>query len=388
MVKITMNNDNQLLEKLRSSVGQVSTTGRSKATAFPLDDQDEVVMGSSIEGRRERRRPARRAVPSEDLTAPLPIDDEDEESSQKGAVDDELKKAKDELSKAATEKKTALDKVADLEKQLKRSKEELEESQESVSVFEEMMREMTKKEENEPQDVIDIFYEFKAKAKAFDVANEELKKTKEKLAGLEKELAEAKKKVTDSEEALKKASVKPETSSSVAPVQADPKAEAEQKAKYEKALKDLDEATSKVAGLESLVKAKEAEIADLKERLNTALVAPVSTVAGSADINLDNDPIVSMVEKLIKEMEEVALENEQYLSKLEAELFPEGKPAETDTATKVEQTEKAAEVSSPVAPPAAATKSSALVNPPKEASAQAKAPLDKQAPTAQSTGKK
>ncbi len=234
---------------------------------------------------------------------------------------------------------------------MKKSNEDLEEAQESIGVYEEMMATFTKKQENDLQEFADLVYTWKGKAKEFNALEKTYAESKKQLADAKAELAVQQKAAADAKAALKAAKASSDSAAPIAPVAAPVAAvDGVLKAKYEQALKDLDAAKSKIAGLEKDVKTKEAQINDLKSRLQVAMASASSSSAAGPG---DEDPLIEMVEKLMKEMEEMARENEEYLAKLEQDLAGPQQQKQQEVpkiqVSKVEDAEKAPAPPKPVA---------------------------------------
>lgn len=349
-----------MLARLRTSVSNLNPTGRSRATNAPLDDKDDIVMGDS---QRQRRPRPRRNITSEELGAPLPMDDDDDTASTpvhvpQPAVATSGGDNSKELVKVKAEKQALEEKQKTLDAKLKKVSEELEEAQESISVYEEMMRSFTKKDENDLQDFVDLVGEWKGKAKVFDQgqkAIEDNKNMQKQMAQMKPDLDSQRQKLAEAETAARRTGDGRPTGASSSALDAATK---EWKAKYEQAIKDLDAAKSKVAGLEKDVKSKESEIAELKGRLQVALA---TNTGGGAPGSMEDDPLIEMVEKLMKEMEAMAKENEEYMARLEEEIFSADKPDDSSSETK--DTDSITPIPTP-----------ARVEPPKTASAPAASP--------------
>lgn len=317
--------------------------------------------------RQRKMRPRQRNIPSEDLGGPLPMDDDEVEPITPvpapapvpgarpapvpttaaaaaarpvappaavtaasnvppgGDLAKELAKVK--ADKAALE--TAQQK---LEASLKKASEDLNDAQENIAVYEEMMSSFTKKEDTDLQEFVDLVSEWKGKAKVFDQgqkAIEDNKTLQKQVAQMKTDLDAQKQKLVEAEAAAKKVGdSKPTGAVSTSALDSAAK---EWKAKYEQAIKDLDSVKSKVAALEKDVKSKESDIAELKGRLQVALA---TNTGGAASGTADDDPLIEMVEKLMKEMEAMAKENEEYMARLEEEIFSADKADESSSESK------------------------------------------------------
>lgn len=391
-----------MLARLRTSVSNLNPSGRSRATNTPLDDKEDVVMGETQ--RQRKMRPRQRNMPtSEDFGGPLPMEDDEIEpitpvaappapapvapvptagaATSGGDLAKELAKVKAEKAALETNQKK-------LEASLKKSGEDLNEAQENLAVYEEMISSFTKKEENDLQEFVDLVSEWKGKAKVFDQgqkAIEDNKTLQKQIAQMKTDLDAQKQKLVEAEAATRKIGDGKPTG---APTPALESAVREWKTKYEQAVKDLDAVKSKVAGLEKDVKSKESEIAELKGRLQVAL----ATNTGGASGSMDDDPLIEMVEKLMKEMEAMAKENEEYMARLEEEIFSADKADESSSESK--DTDSITPIPAPAQMQPAKQPASAQAPSPKmapaaqQSSAQVKAPQGPMKPGMQPQQKK
>jgi len=390
--------ENEILSKLRSSVSNMNTTGRSKANVTPLDDKDDVVMGQRkvVTGddgatAKRRMRPRRAPGPSDDaMVIPINLDDDDESTTgtampvkvaaspfappshatsatyparppmtavqaaaaptaaAPASTSTDVVKLREELGKVRAERTAFEEAKRKLETELKQVKEELDESKEGVEVWEDLVRTLAKKDECDPQEFYDIVDEWKGKAKVFEQgqkAVEDNKALQKQVAQLRDDLEAQKLKVAEAEAAAKKLNQSKPGSTGPAPTSsfaaATGPAQSEWKTKYEQALKDLDVARAKCTNLEKDLKGKEAEVAELKGRLQVAIATN-----SSAGVAGEEDPLIEMVEKLMKEMEAMAKENEEYMARLEEEIFSGDRQDDSSSTVEEEQ-----EVEEEVPPP-------------------------------------
>lgn len=311
---------------------------------------------------------------AEEIQPPNLNDDEDEKGPVAGP--EEVAKLREELGKVKADKVALEKRLSTAEEASKKTKAELEEAQENVGVYEELVTSFTKKEEADVQEFADLVSEWKGKAKAFDQAKammEKSKATEKELADLKGQHEAVKKKVADLEAENKTLKSKPPSVATSGPVPANVQAlqaDLQQtKTKWEQSKRDAEQRATKIGELEAALKAREKEVAELKAKLATASIAN----AGPAMVGVEDDPLIEMVEKLLKDMEEMAKESEAYLAQVEKDL-PRLSTGEEGSSNEGEKQE---EVSSEGPPMPAATK-------PKPASAAAAAPsTPAKAPTVQ-----
>lgn len=219
----------------------------------------------------------------------------------------EVGKLREELVEVKAEKSTLEKKLVGVQADLAKAKEDLEEVKDEITVYEELVTSFTKKDEADLQEFADMVSEWKGKAKAFDQAKVAMEKTKQ----IEKENVDLKAKL----ESMQQGKGAPAPAAAAVAATGGDK---ELQSKYEQAKKNLENANTRITQLEQTIKNKDGEIADLKSRLMKANAAASSGVVATGG---EEDPLIEMVEKLLKDMEDMAKESEEYLAQVEKE-FP------------------------------------------------------------------
>jgi len=194
---------------------------------------------------------------------------------------------------------------ADLSKKLEQVNSEYEEAKETITIHEDFFNSYGGTTDLEA--FADIVHNWKGKAKAYDQQGPAMKQMKDDMTSLKSQLEAEKKKVAQAEARAGK------TGSAVVAAGGSA-ASGELKDRYDRAVRDLEAARTKVAALEKQLREKDSEVTDLRSRLTTAL-------AGAGSAGGEDDPLVEMVEHLLKDMEQMAKESEEYLAQVEKE-FP------------------------------------------------------------------
>lgn len=250
---------------------------------------------------RGERRPGRLAR-GETVVAPIQMDDSDEHLAKEDAEVERLKGHLGELE----------EELAAVKAKLGAATAENAEYKETLEMHDDLFDHYGKTKDVE--EFANLCSTWKGKAKAFDAQVEPAKKMMEENSALKAQLASERQKVVDAEARASK--------SGAAVASAGSSASSADKARYEQALRDLEAARSKVAGLEKQLKQRDAECADLRSRLSVATAAAASSgSAAGVAAGGEDDPLVEMVERLLKDMEQMAQESEEYLAQVEKE-FP------------------------------------------------------------------
>ena len=250
---------------------------------------------------RGERRPGR--LPrGETVVAPIQLDDSDEHPTKEDA---EVERFKGHISELEEE-------LAAVKAKLGAATAENAEFKETLEMHDDLFDHYGKTKDVE--EFANLCSTWKGKAKAFDAQVEPAKKMMEENSALKAQLASERQKVVDAEARASK--------SGAAVASAGSSASSADKARYEQALRDLEAARSKVASLEKQLKQKDSECADLRSRLSVATAAAASSSSASGvTAGGEDDPLVEMVERLLKDMEQMAQESEEYLAQVEKE-FP------------------------------------------------------------------